>query len=418
MKKEKIIIVGAGVAGLVLARELADDHEVLILEARERTGGRIHSYREKNFPTIIEAGAEFIHGDLEETLGLLKEAGIDYTVVEGDMYDMDNGRYKKITMMIEEWDELLKKMKQEKRDMPLYEFLQLYFGDDKYNDLRRHTISYAEGFDVADTKKVSMQALYREWSADEQKNYRIPAGYSALTDFLAEQCLQKNCRILFNEPVKNIRWEKNKLSVETTAGNQYEGTKLVVTVPLGILQHPTGRASINFNPPVDEQINAAKQIGYGGIVKAELLFKERFWRENTGFIFNDAVIPTWWTKLPDQTPVLTGWAGGPKAARINHDAEAPLLEVALSSLSSIFSLPVKELEGNLQASKIFNWQQNEWSLGGYSYSMPQSSSARQFLDEGVQDTIFFSGEGIYEGDTSGTVEAAIVHAKQTAAKLK
>jgi monoamine oxidase len=57
------LVIGAGMAGLSAARDLVDEgHQVVVLEARERTGGRVYTNRE--FASIpVEFGAEFIHGD-------------------------------------------------------------------------------------------------------------------------------------------------------------------------------------------------------------------------------------------------------------------------------------------------------------------------------------------------------------------
>jgi monoamine oxidase len=61
------VIIGAGFAGLAAARDLTDANEnVLILEARSRIGGRVHTNRDFA-ETPVEFGAEFIHGDKAPT---------------------------------------------------------------------------------------------------------------------------------------------------------------------------------------------------------------------------------------------------------------------------------------------------------------------------------------------------------------
>ena len=79
MNNADVIIIGAGISGLVAARELCRaGQRVIILEARNRCGGRIHTLSQQEFPVIAETGAEFIHGKLPATLGLLKEYKIPY----------------------------------------------------------------------------------------------------------------------------------------------------------------------------------------------------------------------------------------------------------------------------------------------------------------------------------------------------
>lgn len=417
MEKETIIIVGAGAAGLMAANELAGKCNVIILESSSRAGGRIWSKQTSYSPGIIEAGAEFIHGHQQLTIQLLDKAEIPYVPVEGKMYRKEKGEWQEQTEMVEGWDELLRQMKKVKPDITLGDFLNNYFTNDDEANLRRHVIAFAEGFDLADIKKVSVNSLYNEWANEEEENFRIPAGYGALIDFLQNECEKKGCRILTSHTVKQIDWEKNEVTAYTASGEKFNGNKLICTVPLKILVNVTGQSSINFTPPIDEQIKAAGEIGTGAVIKVVLRFRDRFWKEDTGFIFSDELFPTWWTQLPDTTPVLTGWLGGPKAQQISGQSHDEILEKAILSLASIFSKPSEALKNSIEQAMVFNWQKEETSLYGYSYSTLKTQAARQLLNTPVDDTLFFAGEGIYEGVSPGTVEAALISGKEVAAKL-
>ena len=82
-----VLVIGAGAAGLMAAWEIIQTgKKVAIIEARERIGGRIHTIYDKKFSLPIEAGAEFMHGDLPLTKLLLKKAGIAYPKVEGSVW--------------------------------------------------------------------------------------------------------------------------------------------------------------------------------------------------------------------------------------------------------------------------------------------------------------------------------------------
>jgi monoamine oxidase len=417
MGKNTVIIVGAGAAGLMAAKELADEYVITIMEASSRLGGRIWSKQAGDSSAITEAGAEFIHGHQKLTLKLLKEAGISYVPVEGKMYRKEKGGWKEQTEMVEGWDQLLKQMKKPGTDMTLQDFLDDYYPNGDATDLRRHVISYAEGFDLSDIKKVSVQSLYEEWSNEEEENFRIPAGYGALINFLQEECEKKGCRILTNHTVKQIDWEKNEVTVYTKNGKKYYADKLIVTVPLKVLVKTGGPVSINFTPPIDEYIKAADEIGTGPVIKVVFRFKDRLWKEDTGFIFSDEPFPTWWTQLPDTSPVLTGWTGGPKAMQLSDQRDEQILEKAILSLAAILDKPTGELKNNIQEACVFNWQREETALYGYSYATLATSSARQLLKMPINGTIFFAGEGLYEGVSPGTVEAALISGKEAAAKI-
>src|SRR6059058_2089192 len=87
-----IIIIGAGAAGLMAAWELIrTGKKVLILEARDRPGGRIHTINDPCFQIPVELGAEFIHGDLELTFMILEKAGIKFHKVGGAAWRKENG---------------------------------------------------------------------------------------------------------------------------------------------------------------------------------------------------------------------------------------------------------------------------------------------------------------------------------------
>ena len=81
MQTPDVIIIGAGAAGLAAADELSrKGARVLILEARERIGGRCWTRRVPGLPIPVELGAEFIHGEAKVTHALLRRAGL--TAVE------------------------------------------------------------------------------------------------------------------------------------------------------------------------------------------------------------------------------------------------------------------------------------------------------------------------------------------------
>ena len=416
MRKKKLIIIGGGAAGLMAAMELSNDYEILIIDAAEHAGGRIQSI--KNPAGYIEAGAEFIHGNAELTFKLLKKAGIEYVPVEGNFYRKERGYWQEEDEFIEGWDLLMKKLKQLKNDTTLKEFLNKEFSDDKYANLRKQVRGFAEGFDVADISRVSAKSLYEEWSKGQDENYRIPSGYCGLIEYLKTECEKSGCKFLFNTIVKQIDWEKDQVTVMTRNGEKFNSDKLLVTVSLEILKKNRAKAAINFTPPIDEYIKATELIGIGSVIKIILHFAQPIWKPDTGFILSDEAIPTWWTQLPDNRPILTGWAGGSRADLLSKETDEALLEKGLISLAFIFEKPLEEIKKLIIQSNVFNWKNNELVMGGYSYSTPQSHQARKTLNTPLANTVFFAGEALYEGDHPGTVEAALQSGRDAAKKIK
>src|SRR6476469_4323837 len=113
--KYDVIIIGAGVSGLLATRELAKaGNHVCILEAAEIAGGRISAIKE-DFENYVEAGAEFIHGKLPFTFQLIKEAGLSYEAVEGKMIGVRQGQWES-EEHYDHWDEFMRQLRNLKTD--------------------------------------------------------------------------------------------------------------------------------------------------------------------------------------------------------------------------------------------------------------------------------------------------------------
>ena len=416
MERKHVIIIGAGASGLIAAAAISEKCDVTILETNSRVGGRIRTMTNPIDESIIEPGAEFVHGDTPVTHRLLIEAGLKKIKLDGKMMRKEGNKWVEEEDMIEGWDELVEKMKGQRSDMTMDDFLKKHFADEKYAGLRRHIKAFVQGFDVADTSEVSVQSLYREWS-NEGDQFRLETGYGPLIGFLEQKCRENGCKILIGETVKQIDWQKNEVTVYTSEGKKYDGNKVVITVPVSVLKDLHGKASINLTPPADEYINAARQIGFGTVIKVIFGMKQKIWKNKTGFIFSNEMIPTWWTQYPIDNNLISGWAGGPAAASISQHTDDEILEIAINSLANIFDTGREEMRNIIGYSYVFNWSKYDESMGAYSFSTPDSVSARKLLNTPLAGTVYFAGEALYDGAYSGTVEAAFSSGQKTAAEL-
>ena len=407
MITQSIVIVGAGAAGLIAANKLSATFNITVLEARDRIGGRINTLTIQD--QIIEGGAEFIHGNLPVTLQLLKDAQIKYVAVKGEMYRKKNGGFVIQNEIVNDWDGLLQKMKSVKRDMSLHQFLQKYYSDSINYSLRKQVIAYAEGFDLADMDDVSVKYLLKEWSGEDEINYRITTGYASLTNYLYQQALNKGCTFLTDKIVKKVNWNQNYITALTADGQKYEANKILITTPLKMISNANTAAAITFNPLINIYTKAAKDIGIGSVIKIIVKFKEIFWQTDAGFILSDApYFSTWWTQLPDTTPILTGWMGGKNAGDAANYKQEDLKIMAIESLSSIFNITPAIIKKNIVFIELFNWDKIMISPGAYSFDTLTTENARVILTTPIFKTIFFAGEALYNGDHPGTVEAALV----------
>ena len=414
--KYDVIIIGAGAAGLTAMKNLAEaGYKVCMLEAAEAIGGRIATIEERGFTHFVETGAEFIHGKLPLTFKLLKEAGLSYEVVEGDMIGVQNGEWQK-EEHDDHWNKFINELNRLKTDVTILEFLDTHFHEPQYIHLRQAVQRFAEGFDLADISKGSIHSIKSEWKNIDKKQYRVKGGYIQLLHYLLKCSLQKDGIIYFNTFVNKIAYDRDNVTVTTAGKEKFEANKLIITVSLGVLQS----GSIQFKPELTGHAVALQGIGFGAVIKFLLEFKTDFWREfndDIGFLMTNEEIPTWWTQLPGESNLLTGWLGGPKAAEKIFETDNALLQTALQSLSAIFRMPHSMLREELVHHKIICWQNQQHIKGGYSYRTLGSEQARKILSTPVHDIIFFAGEAISEGDSTGTVESALQSGQDTSKML-
>jgi monoamine oxidase len=412
-----IVVVGAGAAGLMAARELARaGKRVTILEARDRCGGRIYTLPVEEFGYPAEGGAEFVHGGAPITRALMCEAQISLLPRGGARWSARTGKLSPNEPSVPHMGRFYQALSEVKADLPIAEFLETHFADRRYDQMRRSVTRTVEGYDAADPHRASTLAIRDEWmSRDDGPHGRIAKGYGALIEYLSSECRRHGAALRLGAAVTGIDEARGRVAIRCCDGTTFHADAAILTVPPPVL------SGIALPAAARERVKATADIGFGNVVKFLFRFATNWWADLGGrdlshlsFLLSDAPVPTWWTQYPDGYPVLTGWLAGPKADRVSSLAEPALIDMGLASLGEIFDLPVDRVGRNLVAARAIDWGNDPFARGAYSYATPRTREARSVLREPNGDAIFISGEALYAGPDMGTVEAALASGQETA----
>lgn len=433
-----VLILGAGVAGLSAALDLARAGlQVEIIEARDRLGGRILTRFDPALGHAIELGAEFVHGFVPEIWQPLQDHGCKVAEVEGDFWCANRGKLEPCRFF-REVDQILGKMNDESPDESFLDFLSREFSDSSHQEAKRQALSYVSGFNAADPAQVSVHWLVHSREADERvsgdRPFRIADGYEVLLRILTDELRSLQVPIRLNVVVRQVRWKANSVEViaKSISGDEsLTAPRVLITFPLGVLQasHQAndGRAVL-FDPELpSEKRLALDKLVMGRVVRVTLCFRKRVWESvashgkalaNMSFLFSDDdFFPTWWTQMPDSVPVITGWAPARSAERLSGMNEGWVVQKALESLASLLGLSVSLLQLELVASYFYDWDRDPFSCGAYSYVRAGGEGCQKTLGAPLDDTLFFAGEATDTSGHNGTVHGAIASGKRAAQEI-
>ncbi|HLD99742.1 MAG TPA: NAD(P)/FAD-dependent oxidoreductase [Bdellovibrionota bacterium] len=432
----KVVVVGAGVAGLAAARLLTSRGvKAGIVEARGRIGGRIYtSY------SGLELGAEFIHGRPPQIWNILSRAGLETEEADGRHWFIKpgqpgrGGKNAEIVLREDFWEILGQVMALAKadreRDRSFAEFLDALgatSGNDHESALAAFdrialARSFVEGFHAADTTHISEKSLALGERKSEElergRAFRLKAGYMALVRWLAS-----GIPIRLNTVVREVAWGKPHVSLkaETPDGRPLsviETDRVIITIPIGVLKNRGDLPySVTFRPEPPLLSESLRLLESGSVLKVLLRFREAPWEvripRRFGFVHDaEAEFPTWWSSMDES--LLVAWLGGPKAQAMSTLSERELANRAIRSFSRMLGLAEDRLASMLTGISFHNWQQDPFSRGAYSYVKVGGVEALKDFSRPVNNQLFFAGEASGISAETGTVDGAIASGEHAA----
>lgn len=410
-----VIVIGGGVAGLAAAGALGRaGYRVVLLEARERLGGRIFTARPKGWGGAVELGAEFVHSGNRELWQRLKRYHIATRLVPPRHWLWREGRIEPV--------DLEKRIagvtgQIQPRKMQGWSFARFLRGRTFPTADRALAVGFVEGFQAAPQERMSVAALAGE-TLDDADQFIVPGGYDRLVAGMARELATYNVVVRRSAAVTRVAWRKGFAQVRA-AGRDTEARAVVFTLPLGVWQAACPqRGAVRFEPELRAKRRIAAKMGVGHVVRITLRCDARRWRSllprdltasargGAGFVHSPlSGIPVWWSLT--SAPVITGWAGGPAAEALAHTSDRMIFEKALTSLAKLLSVSRMGLHEAVLAWQMHHWGRDPFSRGAYSFIAAGQDDAAGKLRTPVQDTLFFAGEATADGEEVGTVHGAL-----------
>lgn len=375
-----VAIIGAGAAGLAAARTLEGRNlSVLVLEARERIGGRSHTINYANGVTF-DLGCEWLHSaDRNSFVPIAHELGfeIDTTRPKWREQTANIGFPAKdreaFLKAMDEFDARVEAASDLPEDTPASQWLE---PGNRWNARIDSVSTYINGDELDRVSTYDMDAY-----EDSGVNWRVKRGYGALIAAYGAPC-----PLALNTSVNLIDHSGPRLKIETSRGT-LTAKKIIVTVPTNLIADET----IRFYPALPDKVAAAAGLPLGLADKVMLALDESEALPVDGHLYGatDRVGTGSYHLRPMGQPCIAGFFGG-SFARALGDKSADAL--AAQAIDEIVALLGEDFRRKLQVLGSSHWAHDEFARGSYSHALPGHADARETLAEPVDGRLFFAGE--------------------------
>jgi len=405
--KPKVVIIGAGFAGLSAAYKLKQKGcEVVILESRGRVGGRVFSHPiDVDENLVIELGAEWVGASHERMIAMCKEFGLElqnnqfesHLTFAGEYFPKGGWDYSddwraKFDKIIKDYANFREADKKRLDKMDWWRYL-------VNNGITERDLQIRDLLDSTDfgecIRHVSAYAAIAEYAESSEKNE------------MAERIGADNIKL--KHKVTEINQADGKVDVLCDNGTIFSGDDLICTVPTYAMMN------IKWKPGLpEEKINAINELQYARISKHAVLFNERFWKAEDFDMVTDVYGHYFYhaTKnQPGTKGALISYTIGDKADVVARQNEEFKTNVINDSLKTAFG----NVKDKIVSQVNYYWGMDEYTKGGYAlYGTGQWFTVMPILKKKFKNT-YFAGEHL--ADWQGFMEGAIVTGEEAADEI-
>lgn len=402
MSQVEIVIVGAGIAGLAAASKLqAAGRQVVVVEARDRLGGRIHTDRSWTVP--VELGATWVHGvDGNPLMDLVQQCNLKTQMTDYENHWLYNSKGKLVKDsdhdelddllddVLEELDQLREDMDEgDEDDLSLDDALEVILAHWKLSPARRQMLDYAITAEIeheyaANTRELSCY-YWDEGEVFEGDDCRFPEGYDQLVQHLAN-----GLDIRLEHVVERVEYSLSGVQVVCDRGT-VTGDLVLVTLPLGVLK----AGSVEFAPALPSaKQKAIQRLGMGSLNKLVLRFPKVFWEKDAEILGYVPLAKGEWVEFYNlhkvtQQPILVGLNAGRYSRKLEALSDEATIAGAMQVLRTIYGKAVPDPVAAL----VTRWNADPFAGGAYSF-MAKNASPEDYdtLAQPVGDRLFFAGE--------------------------
>lgn len=408
---QRILVSGAGLAGLAAAKELKRaGHQVVVLEARDRIGGRI--WTSNKWPDLpLDLGATWIHGvtgnpiaGLADQLGARRLAtSYERTVIYNTngqlLSEAEEAQLERV------WKQMVDKLRKAQgsdADTSVRQAVALLEKNFANDPAALRFLNFCVSGNIEQEYAGSASRLSSHWY-DSAKEFNgddvlFAQGFKVIAEYLAQ-----GVDVKLSQVVKEIRWQESELRVRTTA-NEFVADRVVITLPLGVLQHN----DVRFVPDLpEEKRNAISKLGMGVLNKCYLRFAQAFWPHDMDWLEYVSAQHGEWTEWVSfqravQLPILLGFNAADRGREIEAWSDGQIVASAMETLKTIFGANIPHPIDY----QITRWASDPFARGSYSYNAIGSTpKMRDALAKPLNGKLFFAGEATNR-DYFGTAHGA------------